>query len=118
MKASVACAAAFLIAFSAVSHAAGRSNVPRKHSELTPAQLGDSEVTDDGGSQTNSPLSAQVGEYSLNLDTTERRVSGAPDPAGLSPLRQEPIIPGLGLKLTRPLPNNFWNFGTPSDEQK
>ena len=54
--------------------------------------------------------STQLGDYSLKLDTDEPRNIGVPDPSGLTPLKQETVKPFLGLKLSRPLPDNFWNF--------
>ncbi len=66
----------------------------------------------DKNSQSLSALtSTQLGEYSLKLDTDEPRQI-ATVPSGLTPLRQETVRPFLGLKLSRPLPDNFWNFGS------
>jgi hypothetical protein len=62
--------------------------------------------------------SYQLGDYTLELKTDEPSIKGAPDSSGLDNLRQETnrrweenIRPFLGLKLSRPLPDNFWNFG-------
>ncbi len=67
---------------------------------------------DDKNGQSLSALtSTQLGEYSLKLDTDEPRQI-ATIPSGLTPLRQQTARPFLGLKLSRPLPDNFWNFGS------
>jgi hypothetical protein len=62
--------------------------------------------------------SYQLGDYTLELNTNDPSIKGVPDPSGLDNLRQETnrpweekILPFLGLKLSRPLPDNFWNFG-------
>lgn len=62
----------------------------------------------------NSSVSAltfyQLGDYSLNLDTDEPCIRDVPDPPGLITRQRETMRPFLGLKLSRPLPDNFWNF--------
>jgi len=66
-----------------------------------------------------SPLTSyQLGDYTLELNTDEPSIKGVPDPSGFDNLRQETnrpwkekILPFLGLKLSRPLPDNFWSFG-------
>lgn len=52
--------------------------------------------------------STQLGDYSSKLETDEPQNFSAPDPVGLTTLRQETIKPFLGLKLSRFLPDNFW----------
>jgi hypothetical protein len=96
---------AFLIAFATAGYAAERGKY------LSPAS--DSAVLDDweGNNQTMIPLTTRFGDYSLMLDADKPRYTGVPDPAGLTPLRQDTTVPFLGLKFSRPLPDNFWNFG-------
>jgi hypothetical protein len=65
---------------------------------------------DEGKTKLEVLTSAQLGEYSLKLDTDKPQNVGVPDPSGLKPLRQETPGPFLGLKLSRPLPDSFWNF--------
>jgi hypothetical protein len=60
--------------------------------------------------------SYQLGDYSLGLDTDDPNKPDPAAPPGLTTLRQETILPFLGLKLSRPLPNNFWSFGQGSQE--
>ena len=106
-------AIAFLVSLATACYAAQKGKNQPASAALTPAQLGDSEATEGqaANSQTKPPLSTKLGDYSLNLDTVEHRYIGTPDPAGLTPLKQESVFPGVGLKLSRPLPDNFWNFG-------
>jgi hypothetical protein len=54
--------------------------------------------------------SMQLGDYSIKLDTDEPRQPGVPDPSGLSTMRQDTPRAFLGLSLSRPLPDHFWNF--------
>lgn len=54
--------------------------------------------------------STQLGDYSLKLETDEPQKIGVADPSALTPLRRDTVKPFLGLKLSRPLPDNFWNF--------
>ncbi len=62
------------------------------------------------GKQLGALTAAQLGNYSLQLKTDQPRNVNPPDPSGLAPLRQETIRPFLGLKLSRLLPDGFWNF--------
>ncbi len=55
--------------------------------------------------------SYQLGDYSLSLETDEPRIKDVPVPPGLINRERESVRPFLGLKLSRPLPDNFWNFG-------
>jgi hypothetical protein len=60
--------------------------------------------------------SYQLGDYSLGLDTDDPNKPDPAAPPGLTTLRQETIRPFVGLKLSRPLPNNFLNFGQASQD--
>jgi len=62
------------------------------------------------GKQVDALTATQLGNYSLQLDTDQPRNVNPPDPTGLTPLRQETKRPFVGLKLSRPLPDSFWNF--------
>ena len=111
-------AAALLFGFSTTSYAAGKGNHQRNHSELTPDQLGYAEPPTNGDNEKHSPFATQMGGYSLKFDTTERQHIGPPDPGGVSQFRQDPLIPGLGFKLSKPLYNDFWRFGGSSEDKK
>lgn len=54
--------------------------------------------------------SMQLGDYSVKLDTDEPQQTSALAPSGLSTLRKESPRAFLGLSLSRPLPDHFWNF--------
>lgn len=55
--------------------------------------------------------SMQLGDYSVNLATDEPKFA-IPEPSGLSTMRQEDAPRAfLGLSLSRPLPEKFWDFG-------
>lgn len=92
MKLRAVSAIALLLGVASASYAAENGNANPSASALTPYQLGD---------------------YSLNLDTDEPRIIGVPDPPGLITRQRETVRPFLGLKLSRPLPDNFWNFEQP-----
>ena len=63
------------------------------------------------GNANASPLTSyQLGGYSLGLDGNEPRISDALEPPGLVTLRQDSFQPFFGLKLSKPLPDNFWNL--------
>jgi hypothetical protein len=53
--------------------------------------------------------SMQLGDYSIKLATDEPR-QGAPEPSGLTAMRQDSPRAFLGFSLSRPLPDGFWNF--------
>jgi len=53
----------------------------------------------------------QLGDYTLQLNTDRPQPSSAPTPPGLVPSKQDGIDPFVGLKLSRPLPNDFLSFG-------
>lgn len=89
MKARTVFAFALFFGFASNSYAAENGEKTQSMSALTSTQLGD---------------------YSLKLHTDEPRQI-ATVPSGLATLRQENVRPFLGLKLSRPLPDNFWNFG-------
>ena len=64
----------------------------------------------DGTGEASLP-SMQLGDYSVNLATDEPKFA-TPEPSGLSTMRQEDAPRAfLGLSLSRPLPENFWDFG-------
>lgn len=55
--------------------------------------------------------SMQLGDFDMKLATDEPRVAGVPDPSGLSTMRQDTSPRAfLGLSLSRPLPDNLWDF--------
>ncbi len=54
--------------------------------------------------------SMQLGDYSMKLATDEPRLAGVPEPSGLTVMRQDSPRAFLGLSLSRPLPDDFWNF--------
>jgi hypothetical protein len=61
--------------------------------------------------------SYQLGDYSLGLDTDNPNKPDSTAPLGLSTLRQDTIQPFVGLKLSGPLPDHFWNLGQTADDQ-
>jgi hypothetical protein len=64
----------------------------------------------DGTGELNLP-SMQLGDYSVNLATDQPKFA-TPEPSGLSTMRQDDTPRAfLGLSLSRPLPENFWDFG-------
>jgi hypothetical protein len=55
--------------------------------------------------------SMQLGDFDMKLATDEPHVAGVPDPSGLTTMRQDDSPRAfLGLSLSRPLPDNFWDF--------
>jgi hypothetical protein len=54
--------------------------------------------------------SMQLGDFAMKLDTDEPRLAGVPEPSGLATMRQDSPKAFLGLSLSRPLPDDFWDF--------
>jgi hypothetical protein len=118
MQKIIMIAAAVLVGVAITSYAAGKGNHQRNHSELTPDQLGYAESPTNGDNEKHSPFATQMGGYSLKFDTTERQHIGPPDPSGVSQFRGEPLIPGLGFKLSKPIYNDFWPLGGSSEKER
>jgi len=89
MRLTGAVAFACLLGFASNSYA-GENEKPNKIEDLTTTQLGD---------------------YSLKLETDQPASSNAPVPLGLLPSKQDAINPFVGLKLSKPLPNDFLSLG-------
>lgn len=55
--------------------------------------------------------SAQLGDYSLKLDTDAPKPLNSPDSGALTPLKQDSIQPFVGFSLSRPITDDFWKIG-------
>ena len=53
--------------------------------------------------------SVELGDYDMKLATDEPRLT-TPEPSGLAAMREDSPRAFLGLSLSRPLPDYFWNF--------
>ncbi len=75
---------------------------------VTPARAADKPAA---GKEELALPSMQLGDYALKLATDEPRMASAPAPSGLSPMRDDDQPRAfLGLSLSRPLPDHFWDF--------
>jgi hypothetical protein len=56
--------------------------------------------------------SAQLGDYSLKLDTDQPRSLDVPDSGALTALKRDDTMkPFVGFSLSRPITDDFWKIG-------